>query len=341
MQASGKGLIPRPYPVLARSALAYEQRVHSIREAADNFCPHDDGRLLAVWELVEYFLSRPWRLSTFCSYRSALLWVMRKSQDQCAASVKAYESLAAALKPPAGSVPPKKRRPKSISEHDCALLEAELLRRAKTSVWAERTRRLFMAGLATGVRPDEWWNGTKWSDSTRAELTVACSKLTASLSAAKRKGKPPPPNAPLIAGRPAIKTRKVPVSPSDREVVDLHLTAVREQISLEAPVIGIRALASSYYHQCKQVLSRTCDALWGGRKRYPLLTARSQFSANAKAQYGRDVAARLMGHSDKDSPAAAYYGTSSQAHARFKGHRPAEQVDKKMPRSHRPPSERS
>jgi integrase len=332
--------IPRPYPVFPETAFAYEQRVHSLGRAAYESCPDGDQRLFTLWQLAEYFLSRPWRLSTFRSYRSALLWVMRKSQDQCVAAVRAYEALEAARVPPSGLLPPKKRRPKSIPEDDVVLLEAELARRAERSVWAERTRRLFMAGLATGLRPDEWWKGTQWSESSRTELTVRCGKLHASLPAGKRVREPPPPSAPLIADNRPVKTRSIPVSPLDRDIVELHLRSVHEQIALGAPSLGIRALSSSYYHQCKQVLARTCEALWGGRKRYPLLTARSQYSANMKAAYGSDEAARRMGHLDKTTPATAFYGASSQAHGRFKGLRPSEQVDIRQA-SHSPARERN
>jgi len=113
--------------------------------------------------------------------------------------------------------------------------------------------------------------------------------------------------------------REIPIlSPFERFHVNNHLEELHEMVKVDLPHTLREIEFVKYFNQCRQILYRACQSIWHGKKSYSLYTLRKQYSSNMKAMVGSDATAELMGHSSKDSPSAASYGKSNQAHKQFK-----------------------
>lgn len=133
----------------------------------------------------------------------------------------------------------------------------------------------FAATILTGLRPCEWKSAAIDHDH-----ILLC-------------------NAKATAGRGFGPTRKLMVSClnwAERECLLRHLAAAGSAAKDQEFV--------QFYNNCRDVLRRTSENLWPGRKRYPTLyTARHLFASSAKASLPPEEVAAIMGHgSIKSAP---------------------------------------
>ncbi len=267
-------------------------------------------------------------LRTKATYRCAILWLIFKS-DLSEESKQEYIRKLERLK-----LPPETRRTRArkahlqvISTEELALLEGLLTDRAKKAKWARRLLAWVRAGLITGLRPVEWCTA-EWDDEHKL-LRCETAKLKADEPAYTRgQRRDADAQRANTAGLDIIpETREIPIlDPLDQRAVAIHLAEFRQLVPKSMRLIDRDEIFDKYYNQCAKALTRACKKLWN-KPKYSLMTLRGQFSANAKSQYGVVATAALMGHSRFDSPSATSYGKSWQAHARFKGLRPADSLN--------------
>jgi integrase len=151
------------------------------------------------------------------------------------------------------------------------------------SKWAMPAIQWLAATLVTGLRPIEWRN---------AVLTGKC--LTVQ-------------NAKATNGRAHGETR----------TLDLSRSAAVERSAVGAFVETVKQHAESgfpdLYNGVRSLLRRIARRVFEGRKKFPsLYTARHVFAARAKATFGRDWVAALMGHAST-STAARHYARAHHA----------------------------
>lgn len=187
--------------------------------------------------------------------------------------------------------------------HD-ALLDSQVMQK---SIWAGRAIAWMDAGLATGLRPKEWYTVT-WADAAKTTLRVTNGKAKRDVPGYLRK-------TPISAAQrqqfqnAKPTTRDIPVPANYRFVVMRHLAMIDQ-----AEQQGIEF--ATYHRQVSQAIRRACQKTWDGKKKYTLYSLRRQFAANAADAYGVEVSSQMMGHSNPQNPAASAYGLARQAYAR-------------------------
>lgn len=191
------------------------------------------------------------------------------------------------------------QKQKSVNFNDLTVLTSYLL--GSSGVWAPRTLRFLQAGIATGLRPNEWAN-TIWLDDTHLRVV----------------------NAKATNGRSHGETRIIEV-PKDhwlREAVEIHMANIQEFLSPaalkprmkrepghDASYYRAETFRDDYYEICRRTLGRACDQLWPSRKKhYSLYSGRHQFAANKKsAAATKKELAYDMGHGSEET-ARRHYG---------------------------------
>lgn len=264
-------------------------------------------------------------------YRAALLWHLSTKRADGEAYQRAYAMLAATKRPPgkrAGaaaddSTRARQQKPRrSIPEQDLSLLLDTLVTMNRSACWGARTQYWLRAGLATGVRINEW-AGTSWADTHRQALLVPNSK---------RKLAAPAFHQPLADGqtvhdlalegrakdadptRPSM--RVVPVDVHDRMFVDLHIQSLHAFIVKQGAASSVDAASAfrKYYDNCRKTLHAACQRAFRGRRSYSLRVMRGQFAANAKSENPLSAVSELMGHESSGRTTMGNYGHRSKAH---------------------------
>ena len=331
-EQSSTGAPEQPYPVKDSTRKLYEKIVRRLFRYSTQKRSIDplEPVIVSPTQVVNDFFDRcegggnaHGSKSTMLIYRAALLWHLsqRANHPEYANALQVLNERSSALKNQQNERKTPQKRLKKISEMDLNILVNELTGRSQRSKWAHRTSYWLLAGLVTGLRPIEW-GSARWADDSKEFLVVTNAKTKIAPPAFMRDKTSTPQEEKLpretgpwssvrvLKGAPI--ERQIPVTNDrDRFYIDTHMRMLREQmeqgVSLEF-----------YYMQCRNALWKACQKLWQGRKMYSLYTMRSQFSANAKAAYGSEKTAELMGHSRADSPSAAHYGKANQAHGAFK-----------------------
>lgn len=267
-------------------------------------------------------------MNTKLTYRSALLslCVEHMNHDNSIRAIKLLNDWYSAMKE--AGLPKRRGKRRHIHELDYKILIRHL--ETQNSVWAFRAIWWLQAGLATGLRPTEWFSA-RWFDEGLNQLRVINAKEKISKLKEQRG------DSNLEFGLASVRT--IPVHDSlERAMVQNHMHALREYIhnsGLEA-----EEAFNKYYHSVRQAVYRACNSIWKGEKLYSLYDMRGQFSANKRSAHGPVEAARLMGHCCHRTPSRASYGVAQQAHSAFKGLRPVQRIEIQRKKQIEVPNER-
>lgn len=341
----------RTHPIADRTRKTYLGMVayatrYSVAKRTSDWDEPAPARLTDIVE--DYFSREDISAGTKNTMRSALIWFIESGETKTTPDALAALAKLRALESPRGRKPKGKRRANTIPPEDLTALLRYLTGKTRSKLWAYRTASWIRAGLACGARPVEWLN-ICWTDENKTAIQIKNAKTKLSEPAFLRKkmesdealevdevhlGKiqdretdysydssktGQEPSAP--------KYRVVPVeSENDRRAIDLHLSLLEAEVLLIQGESERKKAYDVYYGNCRKALTRACNFLWEGKKHYSLYTMRGQFAANIKAAKGSAVAAELMGHTSETSPSAASYGKGNQAHPKFKGLRPSNQL---------------
>lgn len=253
-------------------------------------------------------------ISSWLAYRSALLWDFSRHPDK-SNYVAALQTLEAYRLPhqemrEARRIERRTRTAKNrISrEHLSALINELASTKARGANWGARVQHWLLAGMATGLRPNEW-EFTKWADPERTLLLAPNSKLKADTPATIRDRIAAQANSTLgeprhTATLPSM--RAIPVDERDRIYVDKHLQNIANS------GMDFR----DYYEVARKLLWRTCKSIWGDKHTYSLYVVRHQFSATHKLlDTSPDEIARLMGHSNTRAHTRHYAKARTSIHA--------------------------
>jgi hypothetical protein len=305
---------PKEYAISKGTVANYEKIVRKLQQYSEEKRANDGS--MTEWytvspkDLVTDLVARAELLpSTITTYKYALLWHLRQN-EHIAEYKEALDMLKAhaeqAKKEKAGKRPVGNWKRKAIPKADLNALIEQLteMSSGRKAVWAGRTQRWVLAGLATGVRPIEWLR-TSWVDESKTAIRVAGSKVKEDVPGFMRGSENEEDYIPKET------ERTIPIlNEADRLAVDAHMESIRLE------VIDGSLSFERYRSICGVTIHRACKKLWDGKKTYSLYSARKQFSANARAEFGEVRAAELMGHSRPDTPSAAAYGSASQAYSR-------------------------
>ena len=305
---------PKEYAISARTVLNYEKIVRKLQQHSEEKRANDGS--MTEWytvspkDLVTDLVERTELLpSTITTYKYALLWHLRKNEHiaEYKEALDVLKEHAEQLKKEKSAKPPVgKWKRKAIPKADLNALIEQLTEMSSGSkgIWAGRTQRWLLAGLATGVRPIEWLR-TSWVDESKTAIRVAGSKVKEDVPGFMRGSENEEDYIPKEI------ERTIPIlNEADRLAVDAHMESIRLE------VIDGNLGFERYRSICGVTIHRACKKLWDGKKTYSLYSARKQFSANARAEFGDARAAELMGHSRADTPSAASYGSANQAYSR-------------------------
>ena len=271
--------------------------------------------------------------SSWVLYRAALLWHLASHRATADVFAAAFRMLAASpntidkeggeLRRARDGVPTgKSTRKKSIPVAHFERLLRQLNKMNRTTNWGTSTSYWLLAGLATGARPGEWRDAS-WLDDSETVLCIPNSKrkMAASAFTMLRAGETIhdlEANHPerLVAG-PALddrdRIRNVPIEPSDRIHVSLHLSALNDYLDGK-PGTSREKRFVSYYNMCRKILRDACRRAFNERRSYSLYVMRSQFAANMKAKLPLDEVAALMGHAKGSRVTMSHYGSRRAAH---------------------------
>lgn len=245
-------------------------------------------------------------MTTYRLYRAALLYsfndVATKLEEKGKPAYSYNKALAALIiqsAPPfddsrkeAGEyAPPERARTVRSAIFDRLLSDISTSRRAK-SKWAMRTHSFAVATVATGMRPEEWWDAAA-RPATPEDMIGGASHdgvLHLTIRTAKRKVDEPE----------WIRTLLIPPGHEQTHILQ-HMQLRDEWIaeSTQAP-----ATAHKFYRDtCTKRLSQTSELLWPGdeTRRVTLYTLRGQARANFASVYGEHLTAAMLGHSTRKS----------------------------------------
>lgn len=306
-------------------------KVSSAARTLDPQIPIDASPL----EVVEDFIAsvappqsrgaNSWRVC-----RAALLWFLNPRREKHPIYEEAYAKLAQAkyqtlARASGDDSSPVKRRRKAklaISQSDLRVLLNSLAHSiTDRTVVGSDVQIWLQAGIACGARIIEW-TGVFWADRQKCLLSIPNAKLKAAkpamhqLHGSQGTGITvhdlPPADGDYSDLR--SKSRLVRVDPAEAIYIDLQLTAMWAAIvAHQAEGLSTDEAFDRYYHRCRRTLSTACRTAFGGRKSYSLRVTRSQFAANAKAEFALGSVAEMMGHSSVRTT-MGNYGPRARAH---------------------------
>lgn len=201
------------------------------------------------------------------------------------------------------------QKAKGISQQDMNRIEARF--EAINSNKARLTLAWLKAGLATGLRPQEWCNAALTPCSEGQLLTIRNLKCTQDRSFAKTRQ--------LIIADPeriAIIEKQLELFRLRQAEVTRAMWAIPEKTSEIDPEAAQRkrdqAVYQRIYTECRQLLSAEVRRLFPRRTlQITLYSGRHQFAADAKKTYQKPVVAALLGHGSLHT-AAQHYGLSAR-----------------------------
>ena len=240
------------------------------------------------------------------TYLAALKWYFKKNPDnlefqEALEKLNAYQASNQFKK-----IKPIKIKSRNFPQNDyIQLLEDLTAKQVHGSLWAGRSVRFLRAIIACGLRPSEWEQVT-WLDDEKTTLHVINSKQKKDVAGFIRNKI----NADNYKPDSVVQTRDVPIDRSDVVIIDEQLSMIKEFVASGKISMDV------YRDNCTTAIWRSCHKLWDGEKNYSLYSARKQYSANTRAEFGADETAKRMGHSSADSPSASFYGLSNQAYSR-------------------------
>lgn len=276
-------------------------------------------------------------VDSFRTNKSAVLFRFNEALKEIRSSdipvLMAEIQRATAIRPPSTAKRARKSTNNFIPEKDFQTIVEALSTYRGRIIYGDGLAAWMKAGLATGLRPNEW------ESATIEMLEVPGSpELVPHLKCINSKRKTAGPafidiekarqEHPELAienvfdlDRNLIPstfharetTRHIPLAEDEVTVVRAHLDAIRE-----AEDSGITF--AKYYDSCRKLLERACRDLFDKAKSYTLYTLRHQYAANGKNIFSKEELAARMGH-DSVKTAPSSYASSSRAHKSFKEER--------------------
>lgn len=301
------------FEITEKTRKMYMKNIRSMEDYSNSLVADNEYEraIISPVQMVEDMASRQ-DISdgTKRTYRASMLWWFNKFkehepyQEGLAKLEQWYEDHKAATR----GQKKKSNKKRSVPEDDFNRLASSL--GASRSEWARKAQLWIDAGMITGLRPIEWFSA-KWIDDEKTHLLVQNAKVKLDRPGILRdESRDHYDYEPILE-------RIVPVDEeSDRIIVEEHM------LSLDTfcfqPGLDPEARYMRYNKEVRQAINRECKKIWKGKKSYTLYDMRRQFSANMKAEFGREVTAKLMGHSDPTSKARKSYGKANQAFDEFK-----------------------
>lgn len=303
------------YEIAEKTKTLYIKLIKAMERYSHNLLADGefDHVLVSPVQMVEHMTAREDLTSqSKRTYRAAAIWWFKQLADEepYQEALKKldewYEDEKIRLRLQRAKKVEKKR---SVPEEDFDTLTDSL--RKSRSEWARKALMWVEAGMITGLRPIEWLTA-EWGDEEKTFLIVKNAKIKASLPGymrdEKRKGYKYEP----------VLTRTIQLDEeAERIMVEEHMLSLEKFCDKEGEDKEERF--TRYYELVRVTLNRECKKIWDGKKSYTLYDMRRQFSANMKAEFGRDVAAKRMGHSSPNNKARGSYGLANQAYPKFKG----------------------
>lgn len=324
----------------AKTEAAYAERVRQLyrwseRKRTSKTDPTDVVNISPLDIVRDFIASADSRgKSAFYLYRSALLWFLHPRINKAPEYAQAYQEMAATKASPEMISKIKRRTvrktsKKTIPDDDFRKLlnilsaNAVLTRSRSGCNWSAVTQYWMHAGLASGLRPNEWEHAY-WQDESHAVLMAPNSKikLAAPAYARAQNGKTVYDEDPaqeisaesgsnsddadlhheivnqslsLDAAQADAPSqfRAIPIEPEDRLWVDMHMTSIAQAQKDWGMDFQY------YYDRCRKTLYRACNKAFNGKKNYSLYTLRGQFSADMKNIMPLHEVGKLMGHTDE------------------------------------------
>lgn len=359
----GAGVPPekRPAKRSVKTEQAYLERVRQLyrwseRRRMSQTDPTDIVTISPLHVVRDFMASADSRgKSAFYLYRSALLWFLHPRITKAPDYATAYQELAATKIPhelisrgKRNTTRANKSSKKTIPEEDFNTLlntlsaNAVLTKSRAGCNWSAATQYWMHAGLAAGLRPNEWEHAY-WSDETKTVLIAPTSKIKKAPPAFQRAGdgrtvydeEPLEPNFSheSISGQPNLEAemakqeskmlgvpsqlpaqfRAIPIEQEDRFWIDMHLSSIAQaqrEWGVDFPY---------YYDRCRKTLWRACGKAFNKKKNYSLYSLRGQFSADKKNVMPLEDVGKLMGHTDESyRTTMGNYGHRREGHKRFK-----------------------
>jgi hypothetical protein len=204
------------------------------------------------------------------------------------------------------------RKKKSVSDVEFETIKNSLLKKSATSSIAKQTLLFFLAGINSGLRPQEWLNATLHEQGGNIILRVK--------------------NAKNSNGRAHGMYRHLTYLATSQSVVFIkaHLASIK--IALNKGGVDEEDKFRSYYEQCrKRLYSVHKKEFPSARSTICLYSCRHQFIANLKAcNYTLPEIAALVGHAVDDT-SVLHYGKKKVGKSNVKGELPnalKKEVDK-------------
>lgn len=278
---------------------------------------------VTLQQVVQDLIDRREALSeaTFRTYRAALQWhcLTRLPNEPW---IQDALDLIQSAKPRRGRPPRSNDKPLAVTREEYLQLHDALTEMGLRSPGALRSLYWVMATYAYGLRPVEWLDA-EWAPDGQI-LRVRNAKVKAAAPAFLDGGKAPE------QGQYREVANALPRSmqPTYNDFTREHMAILRSVAPAHLPDAERRQAFTKYHRLANTYIYRACQRAWGSDKLVSLYTFRSQWFANAKAAFGPQVAAKMMGHSGVDTPSASHYAKRNQAHpgiGRKGGQRPSMQ----------------
>ena len=273
-------------------------------------------------------------VDSFRLYKSAVLFRFNEGLKKVRPSeipiVMAEIKRATAIRPNPGARKASKAKKNSIPEEDFDLMVHALVNYKGRSLYGDSLSAWIKAGLATGLRPNEW-------EDAKIEFIdlPGCDALVPHLVCRNSKRKVAGPafrdiesarqeypeleietvfdldlNAIASTFYPREMTRRIPLNDDEVDIVQRHLDAI--QLAQHSGSTFLQ-----YYDSCRKLMARASRDLFDGKANYTLYTLRHQYAANGKKIFSRAELAERMGH-DSIKTAENSYASNHRAHKGFK-----------------------
>lgn len=276
------------------TTIEYRRRTHELSRRCRKELGIHNHEILDFRRFVGWLITQKttWARTTWRQYKASVVYFLEQeivehndplAQEALEALLPVdVEGCVAVTKKTSGS------KLKKFPMRDFYTLEQHLSN--QPGEWHQPLRRWLIAGVLTGLRPQEWAQARYTEINGEDALVVVNAKAT--------NGRAHGPNRTLLLGG---------LSLDERGIVREHVAAARNWAEHEQ--------FRHFYQACASTLGRLSRRLWPKRPQHvSLYSARHQFSADAKASgMSREEIAALMGHAVDDT-ATKHYGKKTAGH---------------------------
>lgn len=257
-----------------------------------NIHPHEilDLRKFIGWLITQ---KPTWARTTWRQYKASVIYFLEQEIERNNDPI-AQESLELLLPEDVQGCVVKSKRTSAIKLKKFPLNDFQLLNNhlnENPGMWHEPLRRWLIAGMLTGLRPQEWANTIYTIKAGEEALVVNNAKNT--------NGRAHGPTRTILLGG---------LTDEERSIIKKHVEKSQEWEQNQQ--------YQKFYQACASTLGRIGKILWPNREqKVSFYSARHQFSADAKASgLTREEIAALMGHA-VDETATVHYGRKTAGHS--------------------------